>query len=217
MKRILLPVFMLGLLGLTACNTKANDTAEAKEQVTAVETTDVDTLAAAHPEYLPEVAIGAMAPEIAAPDTLGHITKLSDYRGKYVVVDFWASWCGDCRREIPELIKISEEYQGKKIKDADVQFLGYSFDREEEAWRTFLRKSPCPWPQVSTLEPKWHENAASQAYGLHWIPAFVLVNPEGVVVGKAITAVGLRQLLLDEQSGMKGKVMPVAGQQILPK
>lgn len=158
----------------------------------------VDTLAAQHPEYLPGLPLDTLAPEIAAPDTLGQIIRLSDYRGKYVVLDFWATWCGDCRREVPELKKVYEEFSTQQIKGADIQFLSYSFDKDADRWKRYLANEQFPWPQISTLEPEWKKNPASQSYRLHWIPAFLVISPEGRLVGKAITAAGLRQVLKEQ-------------------
>lgn len=70
---------------------------------------EVDSLALQHPEYLPALKPGDMAPDFTAADTLGNKISLSDYRGHYVVLDFWASWCGDCRKEIPELKKLHRD------------------------------------------------------------------------------------------------------------
>ena len=192
MKKIF-PLFAL-LLASCAGNQQANNetAAPAEEEVAYV-----DTLAANHPEYLPEIAVGSEAPNFSAPDTLGQVVNLSDFAGKWVVVDFWASWCGDCRREMPEVQELFAELNGQQIKGADIQFLSHSFDRAEENWKNYLRANEMPWPQISTLEPKWKDIAVTQAYGLHWIPAFIVVSPEGEIAGKAITAKGLRQVIKD--------------------
>lgn len=191
----LFPLFAL-LLASCAGNQQANNetAAPAEEEVAYV-----DTLAANHPEYLPEIAVGAEAPNFTANDTLGQSISLTDFAGKWVVVDFWASWCGDCRREMPEVEQIYAEYADKQIKEADVQFLSYSFDRDESNWKNYLRSNNMPWPQISTLQPKWHDIQVSQDYGINWIPAFILISPDGKVAGKAITAKGLRQLIKDQK------------------
>lgn len=172
---------------------------QAKNEATWVEATEVeyvDTLATNHPEYLPEIKLDTIAPNFTANDTLGQAISLSDFAGKWVIVDFWASWCGDCRREMPEVIELFNELNGQQIKGADVQFLSHSFDRAEENWKNYLRANEMPWPQISTLEPKWKDIAVTQAYGLHWIPAFIVVSPEGKVAAKAITAKGLRAAIM---------------------
>lgn len=155
---------------------------------------ETDTLTARHPEYLPGLAVGAQAPEIVAKDTLGHELKLSDFRGKYVVLDFWATWCGDCRREIPGLRALYAETHDRKIGEKSIQWLGFSFDDKEPVWRDFLRREQLPWPQVSNLK-RTRQDPTFQAYELHWIPALLVLDPEGKIIGKAITAEGLRRCL----------------------
>lgn len=197
MKKVIYSLTCFCLAFLASCSGKKANMTEG-DIVAPVEERYVDTLAANHPEYLPELPLDTIAPEISAPDTLGQVISLSSYKGKYVVIDFYASWCGDCRREAPELKLVYDEYLGKQIKGHGIQFMGYSFDRDNEAWRKYMRQESFPWPQCSTLEPKWHDNPAAQAYRLHWIPAFLLVNPESKICGKAITAAGLRQVIKDE-------------------
>lgn len=154
-----------------------------------------DTLALNHPEYLPSIALGTEAPEIVAHDTLGVEVKLSEYRGKYVVLDFWATWCGDCRREVPMLKQLYMDEQLHSIKsDNDVQWLSVSFDYNETNWRKFLTTEQFPWPQVSNLlRPR--EDPTFKAYKPNWIPAFLVIDPQGMIVGKAITAKGLENEL----------------------
>ncbi|MCQ2196354.1 MAG: TlpA family protein disulfide reductase [Bacteroidaceae bacterium] len=157
---------------------------------------EADTLAANHPEYLPSLELGTQAPEIVARDTAGVEIRLSNYRGKYVILDFWATWCGDCRREIPMLKALYEDNAMQSIKEKnDVKWLSFSFDDKEANWRNFLRKEQFPWPQVSNLK-RTRDDDTFKAYQLHWIPAFIIIDPEGKIIGKAITAKGLEKELL---------------------
>ncbi|MBR6287128.1 MAG: TlpA family protein disulfide reductase [Bacteroidaceae bacterium] len=145
---------------------------------------------------MPTLKEGDAAPAFSVPDTLGVRHSLSDYEGKYLVIDFWASWCGDCRREIPELKKVFSEFNEEIIgpEQVEVNFISISFDHKVEAWKEMLRKENFGWPQVSNLQP-WKENEVAKAYDLHWIPTFFVVNPMGKIVGAAITAQGLRDIL----------------------
>ena len=142
------------------------------------------------------ISTGDTAPAFTAPDTLGTNISLSDYEGKYLVIDFWASWCGDCRREIPELKKVFTEFNEEIIgpEQVEVNFLSLSFDHNAESWKSMLRKEQFTWPQISTLEP-WKQNPIAKAYKIKWIPTFMVVNPVGKVVGSATTANGLRDIL----------------------
>lgn len=156
---------------------------------------DADTLASNHPEYLPAVSVGADAPEISAPDTTGNVIRLSDYRGKYVILDFWATWCGDCRREMPEFKDLYAELKDRQINGADIEFLSYSFDRDANSWKSYVKKENLSWTQISTIQARWRDIPVTKDYGLNWIPAFLLITPEGKVAGKAITVRGLRQVI----------------------
>ena len=146
--------------------------------------------------YAPELKRGETAPELSAPTPEGKTISLADYKGKYVVIDFWASWCGDCRREIPALKELYTESRDWKVgkEQLPIEFLSVSFDFKREAWLALLYKEQFEWPQVSNLN-NTREDPTYQAYKLHWIPAFYVVCPEGKIVGSAITADELRSLL----------------------
>lgn len=186
-------LLLLTTLLLASCSQTGNNAATTANTGDSTEVPYVDTLALNHPEYLPTIPLDTIAPDICAPDTVGNVISLSDFAGRYVVVDFWASWCGDCRREAPIFADVYAEWNSRQINGADIQFLSYSFDRDADRWKQYLREAAYPWPQISTLQPKWHDIPVTQAYGLHWIPAFLLISPDGHVVAKAITAEGIRE------------------------
>lgn len=145
-------------------------------------------------ENMPSLKVGAVAPDFTAPDTLGVKHKLSDYKGQYLVLDFWASWCGDCRRENPDLKDLYEEFKEETINGTKIEWLSVSFDHEKNAWKNCLRKEQFPWTQVSNLT-NWKKNPIAKKWDLHWIPTFFVVDPEGKIAGSAITAEGLKNEL----------------------
>lgn len=145
-------------------------------------------------KYLPQIAAGDTVPELRAKDMSGKTLDLKDMRGSYVVIDFWATWCGDCRREIPGLKQLYADTKDLKPQGHDLQWLGFSFDYNADAWRQMVEKEQLPWPQISNLK-KTREDPTFNNWKLHWIPAFFVVNPEGVVTGTAITADGLRKII----------------------
>lgn len=155
-----------------------------------------DTLTSKHPEYLPSIGIGEMAPDFTATDTIGNKTSLSDYRGRYVILDFWATWCGDCRREIPHLKKLYSDVKDVIVDGQRMQWLSLSFDTKAEQWKSMLRKEKFPWPQISSLKST-REDPTFKNYKLNWIPAFFIVDPQGKIVSSAITADGLRTAIND--------------------
>jgi peroxiredoxin len=119
---------------------------------------------------------GTEAPQFTVDfkDSLMNIS-LSDYRGRYVVLDFWASWCPDCRREIPAVKQLYEEYSKR-----GVVFIGVSFDTDRKAWTKCIRDNGMKWLQFSELK-KWKETQISKDYHIAWIPTLYLIAPDGKV------------------------------------
>lgn len=138
-------------------------------------------------KYNPAIEKGVAAPAFELPDTLGKVFSLNDFKGDYLILDFWASWCGDCRREIPEVKTLYDNWNGRKINGKEVRFLSISFDHDAESWKSLLRTEGFAWPQVSNLI-KYRGNPLAAAYGIHWIPSIVIVDPDGNIAGAGITA-----------------------------
>lgn len=133
-------------------------------------------------------AKGDAAPDFVAADTLGVSHSLTDWTGQWVVLDFWASWCGDCRRDFPEIKAIQQHYGSKAT------FVSLSMDHDGEAWKKCLRKEQFPWTQISNLQ-RWKENTVALAYDLHWIPSYFVIDAEGVIHGSYTNAADLRTAL----------------------
>ena len=118
---------------------------------------------------------GSVAPEFRLKGPDGKELALSDFRGKYVVLDFWASWCGDCRRDIPNIKAMYENYSKK-----GVEFVGVSFDDNAERWQNAIKEFGLKYHQVSELK-KWKTTDIYAAYGIKWIPTIYIIAPDGKV------------------------------------
>ena len=132
-------------------------------------------------EAAKKTAVGAMAMNFTQNDTLGRAVSLSDFKGKYVLIDFWASWCGPCRAENPNLVKAFNKY-----KDKNFTVLGVSLDQpgKHQAWMDAIHKDGLDWTQVSDL--KFWDNAVAKQYGIRAIPQNFLIDPSGKIVAKNI-------------------------------
>jgi peroxiredoxin len=135
-------------------------------------------------------AMGAPAPNFTQNDVNGKAVSLSDYKGKYVLVEFWASWCSPCRAESPNLLK-----QYAAFKDKGFEILGVSVDSDKAKWLDAIKKDGLTWPQISDL--KGWDNEARKVYGISGVPANFLVNPEGKIIGSHLVGDALNKKLAE--------------------
>lgn len=133
-------------------------------------------------------AVGGEAPDFTQNMPDGRPLSLSELRGRYVLIDFWASWCGPCRRENPHVVKLYEAY-----KDKGFTVLGVSLDRDEERWLKAIEADNLTWYQVSDL--KGWSNSVAQLYGVRSIPHTVLLDPQGRIVARNLRGASLESTL----------------------
>ncbi len=124
-----------------------------------------------------KTAIGSIAPEIELPDTNGNIVKLSSLRGKVVLIDFWASWCGPCRKESPNMVKLYQTYHDKGF-----EIYGVSLDQSKANWLGAINADNLSWIHVSDLK-RWQCQAGLD-YGVRSIPSTVLIDKNGKIIAK---------------------------------
>ena len=123
--------------------------------------------------------VGKQAPELALPDPNGKPVSLASYKGKYLLVDFWASWCGPCRQENPNVVKAHDEFKGKNFA-----ILGVSLDKDKEAWQQAIRDDKLDWTHVSDL--KFWSSKAVETFKFEGIPYNVLIDPQGKIIAESL-------------------------------
>lgn len=142
----------------------------------------------AHITQLKPLSIGQKAPDFESLTPDGKTVKLSDFRGKYVLLDFWAAWCAPCRQENPNIVA---QYHAFKEKGFTV--LGVSLDKTKEAWVNAIKADKLDWTQVSDLK-QW-DSEAGRLYNITAIPASFLISPEGEIIGKNLRGPALKEFL----------------------
>jgi peroxiredoxin len=139
---------------------------------------------------LKKSAIGEPMIDFTQPDVNGKPVKLSDFKGKYVLLDFWASWCGPCRAENPNVLKAYNAY-----KDKNFTVVGVSLDDSGEKWHKAIEEDGMPWIQLSDL--KGFRNEVAQQYGIQAIPSTFLLDPQGIIIAKNLRGEALHKKLAE--------------------
>lgn len=134
------------------------------------------------------VAVGKKAPDFSIPAPDGETVQLSDYKGKYVLIDFWASWCKPCRHENPHVVKLY-----KRFKDRDFEIIGVSLDRKKQNWLRAIEQDNLSWVHASQLNG-W-KSPVARKYHVQSIPHTVLVDPSGEIIAKNLRGERLAQKL----------------------
>ena len=136
------------------------------------------------------IKIGSEAPELVLPMANGKDLALSSFRGKVVLIDFWASWCGPCRKELPNVKRCYEKYKSKGF-----EIYGVSLDKERDAWIEAISEEGLTWPQVSDL--KFWESEAARIYAVQSIPFTVLIDKDGKILATELRGADLDRKLAE--------------------
>jgi peroxiredoxin len=123
--------------------------------------------------------VGKQAPDLTLPDANGKPVSIASFRGKYLLVDFWASWCGPCRAENPNVVTAYNEFKGKNFT-----ILGVSLDKEKDPWQEAIHADHLEWTHVSDL--KFWQSQAVSTFGFNGIPFNVLIDPQGKIIAQAL-------------------------------
>jgi len=139
-------------------------------------------------EILKRGLTGSQMADFTQADTSGNPVKLSSFKGKYVLVDFWASWCAPCRAENPNVLKVYNAY-----KDKGFTVVGISLDDKAANWKNAIRMDKMPWTQLSDL--KGWKNDVSASFGIQAIPSNLLIDPSGKIIARDLRGAALENKL----------------------
>ncbi len=137
------------------------------------------------------IKVGQQAPDISLPDKDGNLKTLSSLRGKYILLDFWASWCGPCRFENPNVVRVYQKY-----KDKDFDILSVSLDKDKQKWLDAIEADGMEWNHISDL--KYWDSAVVPVYNLgEGIPMTFLLDKDGIIIAKRLRGAELEAKLAE--------------------
>ena len=180
---------------------------KSKKQTTtsSVTSSEVDKIkvSATSVDAVEGINLGNKAPEIMMASPKGNVITLSSFKGKLVLIDFWASWCGPCRAENPTVVAAYNKYHNSEFKNGKgFEVLSVSLDQNEIAWAKAIEKDGLNWPyHVSDLQG-WN-NAAAKRYGVNSIPTNVLVDGNGIIIAKNLRGSTLEKALEEQLQNIK--------------
>ncbi len=137
--------------------------------------------------FLPNYSSGEIAPNFVGTKPNGETFELNDLQGNYVLLEFWGSWCGDCRKSHPSLVELYHEYHNKKYKGAkNFEIVGVGLETNEDRWKRAIQKDGLVWEyhtvQLSSRSSEMFDQPLAIDYGIRWAPSSFLIDPKGNII-----------------------------------